>query len=128
MGLEINISENYPDLCEKVTREILTLSNQKLKTQKRFTLVLSGGSTPKGVYQCMASAAFRKKFQWDKMHLFWSDERWVAHDDPKSNFRMVSAALLAKIKIPPANVHPIHTDVSLKDSARGYEQDIAGFF
>jgi 6-phosphogluconolactonase len=126
---KINIADNYKDLCEKVTQEILVLSNKKIATHGKFTLVLSGGTTPKGVYQCMASPSYRKKFQWEKIHFFWSDERWVDPSDPKSNFRMVSQALLTKVNIPPANIHPVPTkNEALKDSARLYEEMIRDFF
>jgi 6-phosphogluconolactonase len=126
---KINITENYEALCEKVTHEILILSNKKIATQKKFSIVLSGGSTPKGIYQCMAGASYRDKFNWEKIHFFWSDERWVSPEDQDSNYRMVSEALLTKVKIPSGNIHPIQTTgCDLKDSVRLYEKTIGDFF
>jgi 6-phosphogluconolactonase len=126
---EINIAGNYEDLCEKVTQEILGLSNKKIALQGQFSVVLSGGSTPKGIYQCMASPSYRNKFRWDKIHFFWGDERWVPPEDQRSNYRMVSEALLTKVNIPPENIHPIQTkDCNLQNSVSKYEEIIKNFF
>jgi 6-phosphogluconolactonase len=126
---KINISANYEDLCGKVTQEILDLSNKKIALQNQFSIVLSGGSTPKGIYQCMASPLYRNKFRWEKMHFFWSDERWVPPEDQRSNYRMVSEALLTKVSIPSENIHPIQTkDCDLQASVRLYEETINSFF
>ena len=126
---EINIVANYEDLCEKVTQEILDLSNKKIALQNQFSIVLSGGSTPKGIYQCMAGPLYRNKFRWEKMHFFWGDERWVPPEDQRSNYRMVSEALLTKVNIPSENIHPIQTkNCDLQASARLYEESISDFF
>jgi 6-phosphogluconolactonase len=126
---KINISDNYEDLCEKVTQEILALSNKKIEAQDKFTIALSGGSTPKEIYQCMAGTSYRNKFRWEKIHFFWSDERWVPPEDPKSNYRMVFESLFTKIQIPSANIHPIPTkNCDLQASVRLYEESIVNFF
>jgi 6-phosphogluconolactonase len=126
---KINIAENYEDLCGKVTQEILSLSTQNITANNKFSMVLSGGSTPKGIYQCMASPSFRNKFRWEKMHIFFGDERWVPPEDPRSNYRMVTEALLSKVKVPGENIHPIQTrDCNLQTSALLYERSISDFF
>ena len=73
----LNVSENYQKLCENVTERILAFSNEKIAIQGRFTIVLSGGLTPKGIYQCMARASYVKKFQWEKIHFFFRDRKSV---------------------------------------------------
>jgi 6-phosphogluconolactonase len=126
---KINIVADYEDLCQKVTQEILVLSNERIAAQNKFAIVLAGGSTPKGVYQCMASPLYRNKFKWEKMHFFWGDERWVLPEDQRSNYRMVSEVLLTKVRIPSENIHPIQTkNCNLQTSARLYEEAISGFF
>ncbi len=125
----INIAGNYGEFCAKVTEEILNLSNKRIGTKNCFTIVLSGGSTPKGIYQCMASPSYRNKFRWDKIHFFWGDERWVLPEDPRSNYRMVLDALLSKVNVPSGNIHPIQTkDCNLQTSAILYEKTISDFF
>jgi 6-phosphogluconolactonase len=75
-----------------------------------FSLCLSGGSTPQRLYRLLAETPYRDSLPWPRMQLFWGDERFVPHDDVRSNFRMVHEALLSKISIPAANIHPIPTD------------------
>ena len=125
----LNISENYQELCDNVTERILAFSNEKIAIQGRFTIVLSGGSTPKGIYRCMVMQPYRKMFQWEKIHFFFSDERWVSREDKKSNYRMVNRVLFSKVNIPKSNIHPIQTkDCTLQESSLKYEQDISNFF
>jgi 6-phosphogluconolactonase len=126
---KIDIVVNYEDLCERVTEEILVLSAKKIAAQGRFTIVLAGGSTPKRIYECMAGPNYRNEFKWDKIHLFWGDERWVSHKDQRSNYRMVSDALISKVKIPSGNIHPVRTeDCGPETSANLYEKVIGREF
>ena len=126
---KIDVADDYKSLCEVVVQEILGLSNKIIAKQKKFTIVLSGGSTPKGIYQWMISPSYRNKFQWDKMHFFWSDERWSFPVDQNRNYRMVFDALLSKVNIPFENIHPIPTEnCDLEGSASLYEKTIVDFF
>src|SRR5437660_7548924 len=77
-----------------------------LQHQPRFSIVLSGGNTPKRLYECLADR-FAATMPWSKIHLFWGDERYVSPDDPRSNFRLARLALLDRISIPSTNIHPI---------------------
>ena len=74
----------------------------------RFAACLPGGSTPRRVYELLASTE-RARFPWDRVHWFFGDERFVPHDHPDSNYRMVRAAMLDTAPVPAANVHPIPT-------------------
>ena len=125
----LNISENYQEVCKKVTEKILAFSNEKIAIQQRFTIVLSGDLELMGVYQLMARAPYRDKFQWKKIHFFFSNEKWLPREDQKSNYRMVSKALFTKVKISSKNIHPIHTmNCTPQSSASMYEEDISSFF
>ena len=73
----------------------------------RFALCLSGGTTPKRVYELLGEAPRRARLPWDRTHWFWGDERVVPHDDPRSNFHMASEALLRHAPVPAANIHAI---------------------
>ena len=75
-----------------------------------FLICLSGGSTPRRLYRLLAEAPYRDVLPWSRIHLFWGDERFVPHDDAQSNFRMVREALLSKVSIPAANIHPVPTE------------------
>ncbi len=95
-----------------------------------FTVVLSGGSTPRGLYALLAEdPAFRERILWDKCHFFFSDERHVPPDDSRSNYRMVRLVLLSRIPAPPANVHRVATEApEARVAADRYERDLAEFF
>jgi 6-phosphogluconolactonase len=94
-----------------------------------FSLNLSGGSTPKALYEYLAQPRYRDIFPWARTHLFWGDERYVPHDDALSNYRMVREALLARAPIPAANVHPIPTNgPSPEAGAAAYEQELKAFY
>ena len=95
----------------------------------RFAVSLSGGSTPRRLYQLLAQAPYRDGFPWDRTHVFWGDERFVPHSDPRSNYRMTDEALLSHVPIAPANLHPIPTEgVTPEDAARAYERTLKSFY
>lgn len=83
---------------------------------------LSGGSTPKALYALLASERFRNGFPWPRVHWYWGDERFVPYDHAESNYRMTREAMLAKVPVPPENIHPIPTDGDPDDAARRYER------
>ena len=88
----------------------LALVTEKIKfaLQERnlCTIALAGGSTPKPLYEALANQALA----WDKIHIFWGDERYVAPTHADSNQKMARLALLDSINIPPSNIHPMPTD------------------
>ncbi|MGD0076984.1 MAG: 6-phosphogluconolactonase [Candidatus Binataceae bacterium] len=71
-----------------------------------FAVALSGGSTPRRLYEHLAGPPYRDTFPWSQTHWFWGDERFVPHDDALSNYRMVREALLSRAPIPAINIHP----------------------
>src|SRR5215831_9993657 len=87
-----------------------------------FRVSLSGGSTPKTLYELLASGAFRNHFPWSRVSWYWGDERFVPHDHPDSNYRMTHEAMLSKASVPPGNIHPIPTDGTPEDEALRYER------
>ena len=94
----------------------------------RIALCLSGGSTPKRLYEVLATPALRDRLPWDRIHWFWGDERFVPPDDSRSNQAMVRAALLDHVPVPPANVHPVPTvGLSAEQAAEDYAATLRGF-
>ncbi|MDY0885146.1 6-phosphogluconolactonase [Dongia soli] len=87
-----------------------------------FRVSLSGGSTPKTLYELLASDAFRQRFPWPRVHWYWGDERFVPHDHPDSNYRMIREAMLAKVPVPPENIHPMPVDGAPEEAASSYER------
>lgn len=94
-------------------------------TSGRFTISLSGGSTPRRLYELLVGASF----PWARTHWFWGDERFVPHDDARSNYRMTREALLSHAPIPPANIHPVPTEGLDPDAgAASYEGVLKSFY
>jgi 6-phosphogluconolactonase len=94
-----------------------------------FAVALSGGSTPRRLYELLASPPHREAFPWARTHWFWGDERFVPHDNSQSNYRMVREAMLARAPVPRANVHPVPTEGVTPDAAAlAYEQDLRTFY
>ena len=93
-----------------------------------FTVALSGGNTPKGLYALLAEDPYRETVPWQRVHLFFGDERCVEPKDPESNYGMVRQSLLDKVEIPTENVHRIQGETAPREAALAYEEEIRGFF
>jgi 6-phosphogluconolactonase len=91
-------------------------------------LVLSGGETPRGVYGLLSTNEMSKAIRWDRVHVFFSDERCVPPDDPQSNFGMAQRELFSRIRIPADNIHRIHGERQPIDAARAYERELREVF
>jgi 6-phosphogluconolactonase len=94
----------------------------------RFAVCLSGGSTPRRLYQLLGQPPHRDRLPWPRLHWFWGDERFVPWDHPDSNYGMARAALLAEAPVPPANIHGIATGGAPADAARAYEGVLKSYY
>ena len=116
------------DLFHAAAEEVIGSTTEAVAKRGRFTIALSGGSTPKGLYTLIAANA-SSTLPWDRMFFFWGDERHVPPDDPDSNYRMVRETLLSKVAIPPANIFPIPAEnPDASAAAEAYEQTLRKFF
>jgi 6-phosphogluconolactonase len=94
----------------------------------RIALCLTGGSSPKKLYQLLATETYRSKIPWDRVHWFIGDERFVPTSDGRNNMSMARAAFLDQCA-PAANIHPIPTDTANPDeAARRYERELQSFY
>jgi len=92
-------------------------------------VALSGGATPRGLYECVGGPLYRDAFPWSRIHWFWGDERFVARDDTRSNYHMAWAAMLHRSPVPAGNVHAIPTDgTNAIMSAIAYERELKDFY
>ena len=124
----IIVCRDARELNQKAAEQFIAAANRATKSTGRFTVALSGGSTPMGLYALLASADYNRRIPWNQVHLFWGDERCVPPDHPQSNFRMVRESLLTKIKIPPENVHRMAGEKEPKTAAVEYEEQMMKFF
>ena len=91
-------------------------------SRDRFAICLSGGSTPRRLYQLLTESPYRDALPWDRIHWFWGDERFVPWNHPDSNYGMVRAALLGRVPVPPGNIHGIPANGLPADAAAAYER------
>lgn len=93
----------------------------------RIAICLTGGSSPKQLYELLATEDYREKIPWERMHWFIGDERFVPASDPRNNMAMARATFLDHLA-PLANIHPIPTDLASPDEAAArYEQELKSF-
>jgi 6-phosphogluconolactonase len=95
----------------------------------RLAVCLAGGSTPERLYALLGAESYRKAVPWDRIHWFWGDDRFVPHDDPRSNFGAARRLLLDRVPVPSGNIHAIPTSAEdIEEAARLYEADLRGFY
>lgn len=125
MNRIIEVLPDKPSLIERSRELILARIQSTLKSQDRFAIALAGGSTPKPLYEALA----QESLPWSKIHIFWGDERYVPATNPDSNQNMTRSALLDKIDIPDANIHPMNTtDGDPHRSAQQHQKELQQFF
>jgi len=102
---------------------------QASKSGRRFSLCLSGGATPRRLYELLAEPTYRARMPWDRTHCFWGDERVVPHGDPRSNYHMAWEVLLQHVPIPAKNVHAMPTErMSPTACAAAYAATLKHFY
>lgn len=127
-GGEIRILTTPQELFAAAAEEVVHAANQAVAERGRFTIALSGGSTPKNLFNLLATNA-KTTLPWDRAFFFWSDERHVGPTDPESNYRMADEAMLSKIPVPAGNVFRFAAENPDADAvAQQYEQTIRKFF
>ena len=123
--------EVYPDL-ESLSRAAAALlvgqANQAVAARGRFAVALSGGGTPRRTYELLAAPPLADQAPWDRMHVFWGDERCVPLDDPRSNARLAREAWLDHVPLPPDQIHPLACAPGPAAAAREYAAELRRFF
>jgi 6-phosphogluconolactonase len=127
---EIRIVEDAQEVARAAAAEFIDRAREAVATRGFFTVALSGGKTPRLLYDTLArETAAGTSIPWKGMHLFWGDERSVPPGHPDSNYRMVQESLLDRIDLPAGQVHRIPTGAgSAADAAARYESELRSFF
>jgi 6-phosphogluconolactonase len=124
--MNMNVSR-YPKAAaaaEACGQHILDLLTQAISKRQKATVAVSGGTSPRPMFELFAKSGFA----WDRVHVFWVDERCVPPSDPESNFRMANETWLAPAKVPSANIHRVLTEMEPAEAARQYVKDLQEFF
>lgn len=118
--------ENAEALAQGVAEWLCSLAQASGRT---FAVSLSGGSTPRRLYELLATPEIASRFPWSRVHWFWGDERFVPHDSRDSNYGMARDAFLSRVPVPAGNVHAIPTEgVSPDQAADSYEATLKRFY
>jgi 6-phosphogluconolactonase len=123
-----SIKTIWPDvtaLSAAAAHYIITESNKAIVQKGYCTIALSGGNTPKVLFELLATPAFSKNINWKKCYVYFGDERFVPHSSDESNYKMAMEALLSKVPIPKQNIFGIHTEkITPQLSASMYEASV----
>jgi len=123
----IEIFSNSQELARGAAEYFVARSGEAVAQKGFFTVALSGGSTPKILYELLADPdeIFHAKVPWSRTHFFWSDERHVPPDHPDSNYRMAQEAMLSRLPVPESNVHRVRSEnPNAGEAATEYEQTL----
>jgi 6-phosphogluconolactonase len=120
--MELKVYKDGKEVATAFADYLVDLINKK--TGNVF-IALSGGSTPKLLFALLAEDRYKAKIDWNKVHLFWGDERCVPPDHADSNYKMTHDQLLSKIKIPAVNVHRVLGENDPQAEAKHYSEEIA---
>jgi 6-phosphogluconolactonase len=125
---EVKVFADAAGLYKAMAESVVALSEESLHARGRFSLVLAGGSTPKGLYEVLAAPPFCNALDWSRTYLFWGDERCVPPDHSDSNYRMAREALIDRVPIPTENLFPINGAIDPQEAALEYAGDVVAFF
>ncbi len=122
----VEISRDAEDLADRVA---IWIATRIVFAPERIAINLSGGTTPKRVYELLGGEDLRKKVDWRKVHFFWGDERFVPQDHPASNLGMARETMLRHLPIPADQLHPIPTDTpGPEQAASAYESQLQAYY
>jgi 6-phosphogluconolactonase len=112
------------EVAESCAKHIVTRLDDALSGEGNATLAISGGSSPRTMFEYLGKSTL----DWDRVHLFWVDERCVPPNSPQSNFRMADEALIQPARLPRRNIHRVPAELRPEAAARRYVEDIVEYF
>ena len=124
MSVERHVLRDASEAAQACAQYILGVLNAARAEKKQATIAISGGTTPKLLFERMAAS----EFKWEGIHFFWVDERPVPPDDDRSNYKLAAEALLTPAGIPKQQVHRIDAELEAKVAADRYVEEIRSFF
>lgn len=126
--MNLDISKDPEQLSKRFADWMIHHINVTLETQDRFVIALSGGTTPRKLYDLLASEEYKSKIDWAKIHFFWGDERYVPFEDDRNNAKMAFDTLLDHVPANKQHIHIMRTDLSPEESCIAYEKILSEYF
>jgi 6-phosphogluconolactonase len=128
MNANVDIFPDADALARAAAERIVALSAEAVAARERFSVGLSGGSTPRALFRLLVTEEFAPRIDWPRVHVFWGDERCVPPDHPDSNYRMTRETLLDHVPLPEDNICRIRGEIDPQQAAAEYEQVLRVFF
>ncbi len=125
--MRVDVLPDRAGLMRAAADKFIKVAGRAQAAHGRFSVALSGGSTPAALYTLLAAPDFARQVDWARVHVFWGDERCVPPDHPQSNYRMAKETLLSRVPLPAENIHRIHGENDPKQAAMAYEELLRGF-
>ncbi|HEV2799148.1 MAG TPA: 6-phosphogluconolactonase [Pyrinomonadaceae bacterium] len=122
------IYANAEEVARAAAHRFAELARGNIGGNGRFSVALAGGSTPKRIYELLATEDVGAEVDWSNVHIFFGDERTVPPDHNDSNYRMANEALLSRVGLPPENIHRMRGEGDAVANARLYEDELRGYF
>src|SRR5262245_60393372 len=110
-GAQVRVYRDPQEVALKAARRFARLADEFVLGSGRFTVALSGGSTPRAMFSLLAADPFLNTVPWSSIYFFWGDERCVPPDHADSNYRMAHETLLSRVPVPPENVFRIPAEM-----------------
>lgn len=123
----LRIFADQAELSHAAAQHFVAIANEAVAERGRFSVALSGGRTPEGLYRLLSRSPFDQKVPWLDTHVFWGDERLVAPEDPGSNYGQAAKLLLNRVPIPPQNVHRVKGEADPAEAAAEYATQLRDF-
>ncbi|MFT4032057.1 MAG: 6-phosphogluconolactonase [Siphonobacter sp.] len=125
--MKINVFDTLDETISGIAAYFLETGRKAIEAKGRFAVALSGGSSPKKLYEFLA-AKHAQSIDWQKIDFFFGDERNVPHDHAESNYRMVKTALFNPLQINPLQIFPVDTSLGPDKAGEMYTQTVAQYF
>jgi 6-phosphogluconolactonase len=126
--MDVHVLKTADDVLRDLAAYFVDTANQAIAARGRFAVALSGGSSPKKLYELLASPTYRAEVNWDQVYFFFGDERNVPQTSPDSNYLMAKKALFDPLVIRPGQVFAVETDLDPAEAAAQYGVAIEEFF
>jgi 6-phosphogluconolactonase len=122
MDPEIKVLPDAAGIAHEAAERIVAAANRAAEDGRSFSIALSGGSTPKALFELLAGPSHKSRIEWPRVEVFFGDERTVPPDHKDSNYRMANEALLSKVPIPGDNVYRMAGELEPHEAAKQYGQ------
>lgn len=130
LAVDYFVADDAASLARRAAQRFVELAQQAVAARGRARIAVSGGSTPQATFQLLGDPdqPWRARMPWDRLELFWADERCVPPDHPDSNYRMTREALLDRVPLPPAQIHRMEGELEPEEGAARYESGLRNAF